>query len=82
MITENASGKLQSLQVSKMGSVPAGESYFPHNALLKNITDDNVTVTIVTAGEDTINTVLAPGWNPELVKGVKDAAANTLQYGY
>ena len=29
-----------------------------------------------------IETVLYPGWNPEILKGIKNVTTNQLQYGY
>lgn len=51
--------------------------------LIKNITEDNVEVEIVPAGQTTaITTVLYPGWNVEIVNQVNNAPADTLQYGF
>lgn len=72
-----------SLQVSALGDIPAG-TYEPGRVfLLKNITDNNITVEVLPASSDTwLSTVLYSGWNPELVKGVRGVTTNTLQYGY
>lgn len=76
-------GAAVSLQVSSIGNIPAG-NYEPGNIfLIKNITEDNITVEVLPAtSNDYISTVLYPGWNPELVRGVKGVTANQLQYGY
>lgn len=51
--------------------------------LLKNISDDDVEVTIIPAGQkDSIKTILGVGWNPEICKGVINAPSGVLQYGY
>lgn len=51
--------------------------------LSKNITEDNVEVEIVPAGQTTaITTVLYPGWNVEIVNQVNNAPADILQYGF
>ena len=51
--------------------------------LIKNITDDNITAEIRPAGQDNfIETVLYPGWNPEMCEEIRDAEEGTLQYGY
>lgn len=51
--------------------------------LLKNITEDNISIEIRPAGQDEyITTVLYPGWNVELCNAVKGVTANTLQYGF
>lgn len=49
----------------------------------KNISDDDVEVTIIPAGQkDSIKTILGVGWNPEICKGVINAPSGVLQYGY
>lgn len=75
--------KVQSLQVSRLLDVPAGEFEPGLMFLLKNITDENITVEIRPAGqEEYISTILYPGWNVELVNAVKGVTDNTLQYGF
>jgi hypothetical protein len=75
--------KVQSLQVSRLLNVPAGEFEPGLMFLLKNITDENITVEIRPAGqEEYISTILYPGWNVELVNAVKGVTDNTLQYGF
>lgn len=75
--------KVQSLQVSRLLNVPAGEFEPGLMFLLKNITDENITVEIRPAGqEEYVSTVLYPGWNVELVNAVKGVTDNTLQYGF
>lgn len=71
------------LNPTHIASVAAGDTQFPQNVVLCNITDDNLTVT-VTAADDTnsVSVVLAPGWNPIIVKSITDAIENTLVYGY
>nr|DAH00823.1 MAG TPA: hypothetical protein [Crassvirales sp.] len=79
----NADSKIASLQVSRLGSVEAGDTEFGITVLLKNITEEPVTCQILPAGQtEYISTVLSVGWNPELVIGVKGAPADSLQYGY
>lgn len=79
---ENQGQTVNSLQVSTMGNIEGTfERDYPF--LIKNITDDDVTLTVVLAScKDEIQTVFYPGWNPELVVKVLDAPANTIQYGY
>lgn len=71
-----------SLQVSMMGDIPSGKNYKPGRIfLVKNNTEEDLEVTIVPASQDTeITTTLYVGWNPELVKEVKNAPEG-LQYG-
>jgi hypothetical protein len=78
-----------SLQIAIMGNIPSGTFSISDGRggkspfLIKNITDDNITATVVTAGnEEPIETVLYPGWNVELIKEVQNVEANTLQYGF
>lgn len=75
-------------QVAHMGAIPSG--YFnitisrqKQPFLIKNITEDNVEVEIIPAGQTAaITTVLYPGWNVEIVNQVNNAPADTLQYGF
>ena len=48
-----------------------------------NITEDNVTVEVLLkdAEGQYVSTVFYPGWNPELVIGIKAVPENTLQVG-
>ena len=62
---------------------PSGNFNPGVNFLLKNISDDDVEVTIIPAGQkDSIKTILGVGWNPEICKGVINAPSGVLQYGY
>lgn len=85
----NKSNVVNSLQIAIMGNVPAGNFSINDGKggklpfLLKNISEDNITIDIIPAGQsNAINTVLYPGWNVELVVQVNGVTANTLQYGY
>lgn len=86
----NRANSANSLQISIMGKVEAVAEFFIPNGmggkepfLLKNVTEDPITVEVVLAGMDEpITTVLYSGWNVELVKQVNNAEADTLQYGY
>lgn len=82
----NINGRPTSEQISKLAAIPAGNFILPNAAypiLLKNITDYPVTIQVLPIDNEGIyiSTVLYPGWNPELVIGIKGAVANTLQYG-
>lgn len=73
---------LNSLQVSILKDVPTGNFNPGIIFLLKNITQEEITVSVVPAGQnDSIETIIYPGWNPELIKKVINAPAG-LQYGY
>lgn len=77
------SGEQTSLQITVLSNVPEGEHSSEYAFLLKNITEDNLTVEILPLNGDIwIQTVLYPGWNVELVRGVRNVTVNTLQYGY
>lgn len=86
----NRANSANSLQISIMGKVEAVAEFSIPNGmggkepfLLKNVTEDPITVKVVLAGMDEpITTVLYSGWNVELVKQVNNAVADTLQYGY
>lgn len=85
MINTNRNDKTTSLQVSRLYNIPEGnfvvtDKYYP--VLIKNITDENVTLQVLLAdASDYISTILYPGWNPELIVGIKDVPENTLQAG-
>lgn len=66
-----------------IAAVTAGDTTFDQHVVLCNITDDNISVTIM-AADDNQNTtiILAPGWNPVVVKSITGAVENTLVYGY
>lgn len=76
------SGERVSLQVAYLGNIPSGDFNLGIPFLVKNITDDNITITVITAKGNEIETVLYPGWNPEILIGIKSVTENTLQYGY
>ena len=74
---------INSLQISVLKEAPSGNFNPGVNFLLKNISDDDVEVTIIPAGQkDSIKTILGVGWNPEICKGVINAPSGVLQYGY
>lgn len=77
------SGVKASIQVAIIGDIPAGDFAIGKNFLVKNITEDIIQVSVLPAGNaDYITTKLYPGWNPEIIKGLKGVEANKLQYGY
>lgn len=75
-------GVQTSLQVSSLGNIPSGDFYLGKLFLVKNITDNNIKITVITADNTEIETVLYPGWNPEVLKGIKGVTESQLQYGY
>lgn len=85
MINTNRNDKVVSMQVSRLFSIPAGDfevtdRYYP--VLIKNITDQNVTLEVLLAdSSEYISTSIYPGWNPELIIGIKNVPGNTLQAG-
>lgn len=77
------SGVRTSLQIAKIHGIPSGNFNPGIPFLVKNITEDNISIQIRPAGqEDFIETVLYPGWNVELISEIKGVQENTLQYGY
>lgn len=76
--------KFAFLNPSHVIPVPEGDTTFDNNSVLCNITEDNITVTVIPAdgGTNERSVVLTPGWNPIVVKSIKGATANTLLYGY
>jgi hypothetical protein len=60
---------INSLQISVLKEVPSGNFNPGVNFLLKNISDDDVEVTIIPAGQkDSIKTILGVGWIQRYVK--------------
>lgn len=85
MINLNQNERPTSLQVSRLWNIPAGDFIVQKGntpILLKNITEDSVTLEILLMdSNDYVSTVIYPGWNPELVIGIKSVPADTLQAG-
>ena len=86
MINLNQNERPTSLQVIRLSLLPAGDFELPYGSnavLVKNITEDNVTVEVLLKDSEGqyIATVFYPGWNPELVIGIKAVPENTLQVG-
>ena len=85
MINLNQNERPTSLQVSRLWDIPAGDFIVQKGntpILLKNITEDSVTLEILLMdSNDYVSTVIYPGWNPELVIGIKSVPADTLQAG-
>lgn len=86
MINLNQNERPTSLQVSRLSLLPAGNFELPYGSnavLVKNITEDNVTVEVLLKDSEGqyVSTVFYPGWNPELVIGIRAVPENTLQVG-
>ena len=86
MIINNRNVRGVSLQISTLYTLPEGNFRVTGNqgpVLIKNITDQNITLEIelLDSQEKYISTVLYPGWNPELIVGIKNVPASTLQAG-
>lgn len=68
---------------SHLAVVNAGDTTFDNPCVLCNITEENITVTVTAADDNTAQSiVLTPGWNPVVIKSITGATANTLIYGY
>lgn len=85
-INLNQNERPTSLQVSRLWLLPQGNFKLGKGdrpVLIKNITDDNITVEITLKDSEGkyISTVLYPGWNPELIVGIKNVPNNSLQAG-
>ena len=79
----NRAEVINSLQVSVLRYIPAGDFNPGIGFLVKNITEENIQLQVRPAGQsEFITTVLYPGWNPEIYSEIKGVLANTLQYGY
>lgn len=71
------------LNPTHLGIVSEGDTTFDQNVVLCNITDNNITVSVIAADDTAAQSiVLTPGWNPVIVKAITGATANTLIYGW
>lgn len=71
------------LNPTHLGIVSEGDTTFDQNVVLCNITDNNITVSVIAADDTAAQSiVLIPGWNPVIVKSITAATANTLIYGW
>jgi hypothetical protein len=85
-INLNQNERPTSLQVSRLWLLPEGNFELSRGSkpvLIKNITEDNVTVEVLLRDSEGryVSTILYPGWNPELIIGIKNVPENTLQAG-
>ena len=80
----NKDGNSISLQVSTLGVIPLTNFEPGFKFLVKNLTDSNITMEIRPAEMlEYVETVIYPGWNPEICAGVKfSGTLGELQYGY
>ncbi len=86
MKIDNNNDRPTSIQISNLILLPSGNFRITKDQrpfLIKNITDSNITVEIELpdSKEQYISTVLYPGWNPELIVGIKNVPSNSLQAG-
>lgn len=82
-LKEELSNSRKYMNPTHIGIVNSGDTTFPNNVVLCNITDSNISVTVTAKDDTTEQTVLlTPGWNPLIVKAIKGATENTLIYGY
>lgn len=78
----NIGGHVNSVQVSVVGDIPEGNYKPNRNFLIKNITEEDMKVTIIPAGQQRpIETTIYVGWNPEICKEIVNAPAG-LQFGF
>lgn len=71
------------VQPTHIAPVVSGDTTFTQNVVLCNITNDYLTTTVIAKDDDTAQSiVLAPGWNPVIIKSVIGVIDNTLIYGY
>lgn len=79
----NRAEVINSLQVSVLKDIPAGDFNPGIGFLVKNITEENIQLRVRPAGQlEFVTTILYPGWNPEIYSEIKGVLTNTLQYGY
>lgn len=82
----NINKKPTSLQISRLENIPQGDYKIfktDNPVLIKNITSDPITVEAELADNPNnyIATVFYPGWNPELIIGLRNVQSKTLQAG-
>ncbi len=79
----NQGGAINSLQVSVLKDIPAGNFNPGIYFLVKNITEENIEAQVRPAGQsEFVTTIIYPGWNPEIYSEIKGVSEDTLQYGY
>ncbi len=79
----NQGGAINSLQVSVLKDIPAGNFNPGIYFLVKNITEGNIEAQVRPAGQsEFVTTIIYPGWNPEIYSEIKGVSEDTLQYGY
>ncbi len=85
----NRDGQVASIQVGHVQNIPSKKFESPTAFLIKNISVSRTSVPryvsarILPCGQtDWIDTLLFPGWNPELVNGVELTDDGELQYGW
>lgn len=79
----NQGGAINSLQVSVLKDIPAGNFNPGIYFLVKNITEENIEAQVRPAGQsEFVTTIIYPGWNPEIYSEIKRVSEDTLQYGY
>lgn len=85
IINLNQNERPTSLQVSRLWLLPDGDFQLSRGSnpvLIKNITDNNITVEVLLKdSSEYVSTILYPGWNPELIIGIKGVPGNSLQAG-
>lgn len=86
IINLNQNERPTSLQVSRLWLLPEGNFELSKGSspvLIKNITDNNITVDVLLRDSEGkyVSTILYPGWNPELIVGIKNVPGNSLQAG-
>lgn len=83
MQIHNENERTISLQVSKMKQLPAGDYTQEQAFLIKNISGQEISLEILLADDvDYLETTIMPGWNPEMVKGVRNVPENSIQIGW
>lgn len=83
MQIHNENERTISLQVSKMKQLSAGEYTQEQAFLIKNISGSDITLSVLLADdEDYITTTIYAGWNPEVVRGIKNIPDNSIQIGW
>lgn len=83
MQIHNENERTISLQVSRMKALPAGNYTQDQPFLIKNISGEEILLDILLADDESyLQTPITVGWNPEIVRGVKNVPENTIQIGW
>lgn len=74
---------VEKYQVSHIYNVESGDTDFDRNVLISNITDSPITIKCIPSSmNEVVEVTMFTGWNPVIVKAVREVNEGTLQYGW